>query len=44
MTLLYNMYKVKPIIIQSSLFSELRYMFNGLTLEMLNGISQIFQG
>ena len=43
MTLLYNMYKVKPII-QSSLFSELRYMFNGLTLEMLDGISQIFQG
>ena len=38
MTLLYNMYK--PIIIHSGLFSELGYMSNGLTFEMLNGISQ----
>ena len=34
MTLLYNMYK--PIIIHPGLFSELRYMSNGLTFEMLN--------
>ena len=37
MTLLYNMYK--PIN-----FSELRYMSNGLTFEMLNGNSRNVQG
>ena len=41
-TLLYNMYK--PIIIHSGLFSELRYMSNGLTFEMLNQISRNLQG
>ena len=34
----------KPIIIHSGLFSELRYMSNGLTLEMLNGTLGNFQG
>ena len=42
MTLLYNMYK--PINFHSGLFSEMRYMSNGLTFEMLNGISQNCQG
>ena len=41
MTLLYNMYK--PINFHSGLFSDLHYMSNGLTFEMLNGISQIFR-
>ena len=41
MTLLYNMYK--PIIIHPGLFSELRYMSNGLTFEMLKGILRNFQ-
>ena len=42
MTLHYNMYK--PIYFRSGLFSELRYMSNGLTFEILNGISLNFQG
>ena len=40
MTLLYNMYK--PINFHSGLFSELRYMPNGLTFEILNGILRNF--
>ena len=39
MTLLYNMYK--PITFHSGLFSELRYMSNGLTFEILIGISGV---
>ena len=42
MTLLYNMYK--PINFHSGLFSELRYMSNGLTFEILNEFSRNFQG
>ena len=38
MTLLYNMYK--PINYISIYSQKLRYMSNGLTLEILNGISQ----
>ena len=34
----------KPIDFHSGLFSEMRYMSNGLTFEMLNGISRKFQG
>ena len=34
----------KPINFHSGLFSELRYMSNGLTFEILNGISRNFQG
>ena len=41
MTLHYNMYK--PITFHSGLFSELRYMSNGLTFEILNGILRDFQ-
>ena len=37
MTLNYKMYK--PINFRSGLFSELRYMSNGLTFEILDGIS-----
>ena len=33
-----------PFNFHSSLFSELRYMSNGLTFEILNGISRNFQG
>ena len=40
MTLLYNMYK--PIDFHPGLFSELRYMSNGLTLKILNGILRNF--
>ena len=42
MTLLYNMYK--PINFHSGLFSELRYMSNGLTFEILNEILRNVQG
>ena len=42
MTLHYNMYK--PINFRSGLFSELRYMSNGLTFEILNGILRNFSG
>ena len=40
MTLHYNMYK--PNNFRSGLFSELRYMSNGLTFEILDGISVNF--
>ena len=42
MTLYYNMWK--PIHFRSGLFSELRYMSNGLTFEILNGILRNLQG
>ena len=42
MTLLYNMYK--PINFHSYLFSELRYMSNGLAFKILNGISRNYEG
>ena len=42
MALHYNMYK--PINFRSGLFSELRYMSNGLTFEILNGFSRNSQG
>ena len=42
MKLHYNMYK--PINFRSGLFSELHYMSNGPTFEILNGILRNFQG
>ena len=42
MMLHYNMYK--PINFRSGLFSEMRYMSNGLTFDILNRISRNFQG
>ena len=34
----------KPINLHPGLFQELHYMSNGLTFEILNGISRNFQG
>ena len=41
MTLLYNMY-LNPLIAIPGLFSELRYMSNGLIFKILNEILRIF--